>query len=231
MRVAIVENTPSTQHGQIGVALHEAGAAIDLYKPRRGDALPGSINADALVVFGGEQAANDDDAHPYLPQLAQMMRNWSEAGLPVLGVCLGAQILARGFGAENLLGAASETGWCEVELTPDAAADPVLGHLPARFPIYQMHTDTFGLPEGGVRLAGSGVAANQCFRMGRATYGMQFHFEANRKVAAAWNRDFPEVIERMRPGWLRDMPAEAARLGAEADAHGLAIARAWVALI
>lgn len=231
MKVAIVENTRVTHHGQVGVALHEAAALIDLYKPWSGQPLPGTVDADALVVFGGEQSALDDHTHPYLPALARLMADYTALDRPVLGICLGSQVLARAFGGTNRLGAAPEFGWCEVSLTRDGQADPVLSALPQTFPIYQWHSDTFTLPAEATHLAHSARAASQCFRIGRATYGMQFHFEASQAVARDWNRTFPEAIERMHPGWLQDFPNQAARHGAAADAYGLAIARAWVGLI
>ncbi len=231
MRVAIVENTRITHHGQVGVALHEAAAKIDLYKPWSGQPLPETVDADALVVFGGEQAATDDHTHPYLPALSRLMADYTATDRPVLGICLGSQLLARAFGAENRLGIAPEFGWCDVSLTDEGRADPVLGALPATFPIYQWHSDTFTLPQGAIRLATSPVAENQCVRIGRATYGMQFHFEASRAVARDWNREFPQAVERMSPGWLDRYPGIEAAKGPQADAHGLAIARAWVGLI
>jgi GMP synthase-like glutamine amidotransferase len=232
MRVAIVENTRVTHHGQVGVALHEAAATIDLYKPWADGRLPEPGSFDALVVFGGEQSARDDHTHPYLPALAALMAESGAQGHAVLGICLGAQLLARGLGAENRLGAAPEFGWCDVTLTDAGRADPVLSHLPATFPIFQWHSDTFTLPDSTTRLAESGTAANQSFRIHRATYGMQFHFEASRAVVADWNRHFPEAVERNIPGWLdTHHPVHAPVAGAKADAAGLAIARAWVALI
>jgi GMP synthase-like glutamine amidotransferase len=231
MRIAIVENTRITHHGQVGVALHESAAKIDLYKPWSGQPLPETVDADALVVFGGEQAATDDHTHPYLPALARLMADYTALDRPVLGICLGSQLLARAFGAENRLGAAPEFGWCDVTLTDAGRTDPVLGALPATFPIYQWHSDTFTLPQGATRLATSPAAENQCFRIGRATYGMQFHFEASRAVARDWNREFPQAVERMSPGWLDRYPGIEAAKGPQADAHGLAIARAWVGLI
>ncbi len=232
MRVAIVENTRVTHHGQVGIALHEAAATIDLYKPFADGRLPEPGSFDALVVFGGEQSARDDHSHPYLPALADLMRDSGAMGHAVLGICLGSQLLARGLGAENHLGTAPEFGWCDVTLTEDGHADPVLSNLPATFPIFQWHSDTFTLPAGATRLATSPVAANQSFRLNRATYAMQFHFEASRAVVADWNRQFPEAVEKNRPGWLATHhPADAAQRGPQADATGLAIARAWVALI
>ena len=229
MRVAIVENTAATNHGQVGVALHEAGARIDLYKPWTGQPLPASVNADALVVFGGEQSALDDHTHPYLPRLAQLMADYTATDRAVLGICLGSQLLARAFGAQNILGAAPEFGWCEVTLTDAGAADPVLGALPRTFPIYQWHSDTFTLPPGALHLAHSPGAAQQAFRIGRATYATQFHFEANRAVVRNWRASFGDLMEAARPGWRFE--DEAATLGAAADAHGLTIARAWVAQV
>lgn len=232
MRVAIVENTGVTHHGQVGVALHEQAARIDLFKPWQDGRLPEVGAHDALVVFGGEQSARSDDTHPYLPALAALMRDTSATGRAVLGICLGAQLLARGFGAQNHLGIATEFGWREVSLTDEGRSDPVLSHLSPTFPTFQWHSDTFTLPDGATRLAASPVAQNQCFRIGRATYGMQFHFEANRALVADWTREFPHITDRHEPDWsTRHHADRAATLGAAADATGLAIARAFVALI
>ena len=229
MRVAIVENTAATSHGQVGVALHEAGARVDVYKPWTGQPLPATVDADALVVFGGEQSALDDHTHPYLPQLADLMAGYTAADRAVLGICLGAQLAARAFGAQNLLGAAPEFGWCPVTLTDAGAADPLFAALPRTFPIYQWHSDTFTLPEGAVQLATSAGALQQGFRLGRATYATQFHFEASRAVVRDWRTAFAGAIEVAKPGWRFE--EEAASLGLAADAHGLAIARAWVGLV
>ncbi len=231
MRVAIVENTPITHHGQVGVALHEAAALIDLHKPWSGQPLPRTVDADALVVFGGEQAATDDHTHPYLPGLARLMADYTAMDRPVLGICLGGQLLARAFGGQNQLGLAPEFGWVDVALTEAGRSDPVLSTVPGSFPIFQWHSDTFTLPPDAVHLASSAAARNQAFRIGRATYGTQFHFEASRSVVRDWSRRFPDVIERMAPGWTNALPAVAETYGAEADLHGLALSRAWVSLI
>lgn len=231
MRVAIVENTRITHHGQVGVALHERAALIDLWKPWADNALPATEDADALVVFGGEQAATDDHTHPYLPALADLMAAYTAADKPVLGICLGSQILARAYGAENHLGTAPEFGWVDISLTKAGRTDPVLSAVPETFPIFQWHSDTFTLPQGAVHLAHSATARHQAFRIGRATYGTQFHFEASRPVVADWLRRFPQVVDSMAPGWVDRHPDLAETHGRAADAHGLALARAWVNLI
>ncbi len=232
MRIAIVENTQVTHHGQVGVALHEAGALVDIYRPFAGQALPdGPGDHDALVVFGGEQSALDDRLHPYLPALAGLMSAFTAADKAVLGICLGSQVLARGLGATNLLGAAPEFGWCDVALTMAAAEDPVLAGLPAVFPIFEWHSDSYTLPPGAIHLAASAAASQQAFRAGRASYGFQFHFEASRAVVGDWVRRFPDLVEANEPGFAARLAARADREGVIADAAGLAIARAWLAQV
>jgi len=232
MRVAIVENQASTPHGQIGRALAEAGAEPAVYRPWIDGRLPDDIDGHAaLVVLGGEQSALDDAAHPYLPALAGLMRRYGEAGRAVLGVCLGSQLLARGCGGTNRVGAAPEFGWRTVRATAAGRADPVLSAAGASFPIFQWHRDTFTLPPDAAHLAENADVPHQAFRLGRAAYGMQFHFEADRAVVAEWTASFGAAAERMQPGWREAHAAEAARHGPAADDAGLAIARAWVALI
>ncbi len=228
MRVAVVENTVISHLGQVGVALEEAGAEIVFYRPFRGEALPDVVRYDGLVVLGGEQSAIDDDLHPYLPELAARMRQAADAGKAVLGICLGSQLLARAFGGTNLLGQTREFGWHRINLTDEGAADPVLSEVKDGFPIFQWHSDTFTLPETATRLAQNPAVQNQAFRVGRAAYGTQFHFEASRAVVQEWAENFHHLIEAMEPGWLARHPELAEADGAAADDAGLAIARAWV---
>ena len=232
MRVLIVENFRNTSLGLVGTALDETGAAQVWSRPWEGEALPASSRGfDGLVVLGGEQSAVDDRSHPYLPELARLMKRFGDEDKAVLGICLGGQLLARAHGGTNLIGQAREFGWHRVSVTEAGGQDPVLSATGGAFPIFQWHSDTFTLPDGAVHLAHNGAAANQCFRIGRASYGMQFHFEASRAVVAAWKRDFEATMERMRPGWLADYETHAATDGALADEAGLAIARGWVSQV
>ncbi|GES43044.1 GMP synthase [Rhizobium dioscoreae] len=232
MRVAIIENMKNTPLGALGIALEEAGAELDWFRPWSGEALPKDTSSlDALAVLGGEQSARDDDTHPYLPELARLMRRFESEDKAVLGICLGSQILARAYEAENLLGTAHEFGWKTVGLTDEGRKDPLLADLGDEFTIFEWHGDTFTLPAGATRLAANGVTPNQAFRIGRATYGTQFHFEANAAVVERWRDEFRETIERKEPGWLERYPELVAKHAAAAETAGLAIARAWVRTI
>lgn len=232
MRVLVVQNFDGTGLGQMRTALDEAGAEVEMARVHRGETLPQRPDGhDALIVLGGGQNALADADNPWLPELCGLMRGFGDAGRSVLGICLGSQLLARAYEAENIIGGASEFGWSQVELTPDGADDPVFAGLSASFPIFQWHDDTFILPRGATRLAGSLDVHNQAFRIGRAAYGVQFHFEADRALVDEWNREFAGWLTERQPDWLRRHPGEAARFGPAADAAGLAIARNWVRTI
>ncbi len=232
MRILVIENYPGTTPGQVGAALDEAGIAFEIRRVWDGAALPRSPNGhDALVVLGGEQSALDDADHPYLPRVAALTRAFGEADKAVLGICLGAQLVARGHGATNILGRPLEFGWHPVQPTAAGRDDPVLSELGEGAPQFHWHLDTFTLPPGATHLASSAMTGMQAFRIGRAVYGIQFHLEADRPLVRHWNREFAEIIAEETPDWPARHPTEEARHGEKADSVGLALARAWVTLI
>ncbi len=232
MRVLVVQNYSEVGLGLIGQALDEAGAQLDIRNAHLGDPLPKTADDhDAIVVLGGGQNARDDENYPYIPALLELMRDFAERDRALLGICLGSQLLARAYGGDNLIGAAPEFGWRTVCLTEAAATDPVLAVAPKSFSIFQWHDDTFTLPEGATRLAENDAAGNQAFRIGRAGYGIQFHFEADRALVRQWTVDFADYLAERQRGWPDRFDSEAALHGGQADSTGLALARAWVAAI
>ncbi|MEO3386424.1 type 1 glutamine amidotransferase [Mesorhizobium sp. CAU 1741] len=232
MRVLVVQNFEGTGLGQVGRALAERDADIHLLRADRQAAIPRRPEGyDALIVLGGGQNALADDACPWLPALCDLMRAFAEAGRSVLGICLGSQLLARAYGAENIIGGASEFGWRQVELNEDGEADPLFAGVDAAFPIFEWHDDTFILPRGAVRLAGNLDVHNQAFRVRRAAYGIQFHFEADTALVAQWNSVFEDWLADRQPDWHMRHPEQAKRFGPAADTAGLAIARNWVRTI
>lgn len=233
MRVLVLENYDGTELGLVGKALEEARAEIVVVRPFQGDTLPQTTDGfEAMVVLGGAQNALDDANHPWFPAALDLVLAFQHQDKAVLGICLGAQLLARANGASNRIGGHYEFGWHEIGLDQRAADDPVFAALPARFPSFEWHDDHFALPQGAMRLASSPVAENQAFRVGRAAYGMQFHFEVDRPLAARWSKLYAKLLDDREPGWNTGAhEAQAERHGALADDAGLAIARAWVAII
>jgi GMP synthase (glutamine-hydrolysing) len=231
MRVLVIENYPKTGLGLAATALSEAGAECRVLRTYAGDTLPSETDGfDALILLGGAQDALDDRNHPYLKDEAALARSFGDEGKAVLGSCLGAQIIARGYGAKNILGRPLEFGWHEVRATKEGRSDPVISAIGPSSPLFHWHVDTFTLPPGAVHLAESDATSIQAFRIGRAVYGIQFHFEAGTELVASWTRDFAEEIEPYAPEWFEQHPAEAAKHGPAADTAGLALARNWVTL-
>jgi GMP synthase-like glutamine amidotransferase len=150
-----------------------------------GEPLPDWREFAGLIVMGGPMGAYEEDNHPWLVEEKRAIREAAQAGHPVWGVCLGAQLLAGALGADVYPGEQPEVGLLEVELTGASANDPVFSVAPARFPTLQWHGDTFDLPEGATLLAGSPAYRNQAFVYERA-YALQFHLEVSRERAAEW---------------------------------------------
>ncbi|MEA2330883.1 MAG: hypothetical protein QOH58_1021 [Thermoleophilaceae bacterium] len=178
-----------------------------------GQALPDWRDFAATIVMGGPMGAYEDDAHPWLAEEKRSIRAAAQAGHPVWGVCLGAQLLAAALGAAVYPGHAPEVGLLPVELTPAAADDPVFGGAPAAFPTLQWHGDTFDLPAGATLLASSPEYPNQAFAYGRA-YGLQFHLEVSPELAVEWGRvpAYAESLEAIKgPGALARLVDEVAR--------------------
>lgn len=176
----------------------------------RGDALPELDGFAGVIAMGGPMGAYEDDRLPWLAHEKQLIRSAFEAGVPVWGVCLGAQLLAASLGAKVAPGAEPEIGVLPVHRRPEADADPVFSVLPKRFLALQWHGDTFALPEGGVLLASSDAYENQAFAVGPA-YGLQFHIEIGAELAREWGHvpAYADSLERiMGKGALRRLLAE-----------------------
>jgi GMP synthase (glutamine-hydrolysing) len=152
-----------------------------------GDPLPDWREFPAIVVMGGPMGAYDEPDHAWLTEEKRLLREAVEADVPVWGVCLGAQLLASALGARVYRGEHPEVGMLPVELTPEAADDPVFAGAPSSFPTLQWHGDSFDLPDGATLLASSPAYRHQAFRVGRS-YGLQFHLEVTPALATEWGR-------------------------------------------
>jgi GMP synthase-like glutamine amidotransferase len=188
-----------------------------------GDLLPATARGlDGLVVLGGFMGVHDEEEHPWLAAERELLADALNHGLPVLGVCLGAQQLAAALGAEVRRGPEPEIGLGDVELTAEGLADPVLGPLGARPPVLHWHEDAFDVPPGASRLASSEAYPNQAFRAGELVYGLQFHLELDRSLADAVRPHLPASVHLEEPGRARVEQAGRDALGRFLD---LALAR------
>jgi GMP synthase (glutamine-hydrolysing) len=189
--VLALTHGPSVGPGVFADAIAAGGHELEVWEvPSRG--APPTGAADAAVVLGGAMHPDEDHRHGWLTDELRWLEGALEDGTPVLGVCLGSQLLARAAGAEVFRAGEPEVGWLEVELTEAAAADPVASALPPRFDAFQWHHYTHGLPAGAVELARSRVCT-QAFRLGRA-WGVQFHPEVHAEQVESWLTEDPEDV-------------------------------------
>jgi GMP synthase (glutamine-hydrolysing) len=214
MRALVVEHAEHEGAGLVGDGLAEGGMRLHVVRTWAGDALPSPDGFDLVLVLGGEQSAND----PALAGEVALLAESSRAGRPTVGICLGAQLLARSLGARVYRGDAPEIGLYPLTLNEAGKREPLLAGLDGAR-VLHWHNDTFELPPGATLLASSARYANQAFRVGARTFGVQFHPECSRAMRLDW----------AARGGIDD---GAALAGDEAiDARGRAFGRALLQLV
>jgi GMP synthase (glutamine-hydrolysing) len=140
----------------------------------------------ALIVLGGPMRVDDEEAYPFLRWEKRIIHAAIDEGVAILGICLGAQLIASTLGTSVYHGRVKEIGWSSVSITPHGQVDSLLGYLPESATVFQWHSDGFDLPAGAIRLASSINYENQAFRIGRTIYGLQFHLEVTPHIIERW---------------------------------------------
>jgi GMP synthase (glutamine-hydrolysing) len=192
--VLVIENDPHLEGtGRLGEALERSGLPW-----QRAQAWVDDVGAldpaefSAIVAMGGEMHALDDERFPYLAREATLLEQAVERDVPVLGICLGGQLLARSLGARVQPAGALEGGWVPIAPASGLNGDPVLGHLTVPTGVFSWHVDIFDLPEGATQLATGEVTEHQAFRYGRA-WGLQFHPEVDGDLFETWLDAHPSL--------------------------------------
>lgn len=208
MQAVLVQHVGFEGPGLVLEALSTHGVDVRVVRTDRLEALPAPEDLDVLVVMGGPMGAFDDAEHPHLSQERSLIARCMRQGRPVLGVCLGAQLLAASLGADVRRGAVLEVGAGSVQLTGAGLADPVLGPSGPSLPVVHWHQDTFSVPAGAELLASSSHYAHQAFRIG-TSYGFQFHTELGEEALRELAPHLPPGVV-MEPSVVR-AAAEAGR--------------------
>jgi GMP synthase-like glutamine amidotransferase len=149
MRVVIIMHVHSEGPGSLGDYLKKRGADLDFVRLYAGDKLPKLSDCDAIVSLGGPMNVDEQDKYPFLAHETEFLRRALQVGKPVLGVCLGAQMIAKAAGAQVVKSPQKEVGWGHIELTEAGAADPIFKDLPRKLEVLQWHEDMFEIPSAG----------------------------------------------------------------------------------
>src|SRR5437764_8150034 len=206
MRVLAVVHGEEVRSGVFAEPVAAQGHELEEWSIARRPAPSRPLDAyAAVIVFGGSMHADEEDTHPWLLDEAELLRRFLDARKPVLGVCLGAQLLAKAAGAAVRRMPEPEIGWHPVELTPAAAHDPLFARLPRRFEALQWHYYAFDLPPRATELARNRVCS-QAFRLGDLAWAVQFHPEVTLAMVEGWLEE-PEEVEFDRESLRRETHA------------------------
>jgi GMP synthase-like glutamine amidotransferase len=186
-RVLFIQHGDTDKPALLGEVLEGLGIPYDVVHPYLDQSVPANLgDYSGLAIGGGAQGVYEQDQYPYLTQECQLVREAMAAERPVIGLCLGGQLMAAALGAEVRKSGRKEIGFFEVTLDPLAQYDPVWSGMPQTFVTTHWHGDVFDVPPGGMKMGSSAMTPNQLFRYGHSMYGMQFHLEMT-----------PEVLEEM----------------------------------
>ena len=194
--VTILQHVHCETPGIISDCLQSADIDTRWIRTFEGDPIPFSMEAQAgLIVMGGPMSVSDHEQFPFLLEEQRLIEAALKDDKPVLGVCLGSQLLAATLGAEVKSGAQKEIGWHAITLAQGAASDALWKDLPQQFTAYHWHGDVFELPHEAVSLAYSELTACQGFRYGTNAYGILFHIEMTEKIIQNMLEEFSDELE------------------------------------
>ena len=228
--LAVVHHLERPFLGRAALGLRAPDIELEEVHLRRGDALPALAVVDGIVSLGGEQSARDADTDPLLAAEATWLGAAVEAGVPVLGVCLGAQLLAYALGARVYRLPRRMMSWEPLEPTSDGSADPVIGVLPPGARGLQWNEDGFDLPRGAVELVRRTAPSCQAFRFGDSAWGVQFHPDIDEPSLEHWYARWSHATQEAGVSVAAARAADAAHLPLHLDA-GEAVFRAFVDVI
>jgi GMP synthase (glutamine-hydrolysing) len=194
LRALHIVNEPSGPGGVFLPPLRRHGFSIDSVDSAQHELPETLAGYDAVISCGGTANTHESDKYPWIDDEIGLLREALRDGVPVIGLCLGAQLLTKAAGGTVYRSEPSEVGWVEVSMHPAAADDPVLGDVPASFTAMQWHHYACELPPGALEL-GRNTTCLQAFRAGEAAWGTQFHIEVTRDILHSWARWGAEELE------------------------------------
>jgi GMP synthase-like glutamine amidotransferase len=193
MKIVVIMHVESEGPGSLGTFLDSAGAETVTVRLYAGDRLPSDLSGfDAVVSMGGPMNVYEEDEYPFLKEETGFLKQAVEADIPALGICLGAQMIAKATGARVTKSPNKEVGWGQVTLTNSGKEDSAFKGLPGTLEVLQWHGDMFHIPAKGVLLASSNDCPHQAFRY-RNALGLQFHLEVTEKILSDWFGDSQQI--------------------------------------
>jgi GMP synthase-like glutamine amidotransferase len=197
MKILCLQHVPFETPAALGGWFASKGHSVNVLPVYDGVPMPSTSEFDFLLIMGGPMSVNDEGIHPWLLSEKKLIENSLKSGKKILGICLGAQLIASVCGARVYRNREKEIGWHPVSLTEQGVTDSVFSSLPRSFTAFHWHGETFDLPAGAVHTAASEACAHQAFIIGTGTVGLQFHLESD---AASISALIKNCGDDMTPG-------------------------------
>jgi GMP synthase (glutamine-hydrolysing) len=198
MSLLIIVHVESEGPGTLGSFLDSSGIIVHLAHVYSGERLPENIDGlQAIISMGGPMNVYEESEYPFLLDETILLRQAIAAGLPVLGICLGAQMIAKASGARVVRSPKEEIGWGKIFLTEAGQSDLLFSGVPETLDVLQWHGDMFEIPEDGALIATGKDCPNQAIRY-RNALGLQFHVEVTREILGDWFKDSPDLDRILR---------------------------------
>jgi GMP synthase-like glutamine amidotransferase len=196
MQVLVIQHVNLEGPGLLTPVLEKAGWRLDVRQmDKPGVWLPEDLDLyKALVILGGPMNVYEEEKYPYLSRLDSLIKQAITVQKPVLGICLGGQLIAKALGARVRKNSVKEIGWYPVQLTSMGRQDAIFKGLPPEFTVFQWHEDTFELPANATLLAQGSTCLNQAFVYGKNAYGFQFHLEVTFQMISAWSEAYADDL-------------------------------------
>lgn len=187
MKVLVLRHVPHEHLGTVAGTLEANGLAYEYVNSYENEKSSISIrDYRGLVILGGPMNVYETDRYPFLETEDRIIKKAVEKNMPVLGICLGSQLIAKALGVKVRKNKEKEIGWYSLKTSEGAKADNLFRHFNAEEVVFQWHGDTFDIPKGAVHLAESPLCSNQAFRYGSNVYGLQFHIEVTPQMVSEW---------------------------------------------
>lgn len=198
MNVLIIKHVDIEGLGLIEYCLRQEKVPYQILNLQSGIHLPKLDDFTHIVILGGPMNVYEEDRYPFLREEDLFIKEAIQRGRPVLGICLGAQLIAKALGAKVFKAPVKEIGWYDVSLTRIGSNDPLFSNFPKTFPVFQWHEDTFEIPKAGKLIATASSIPHQAFRYGENAYGFQFHLEVTEDMIQEWMETYEEEFKGLQ---------------------------------
>ncbi|PZD71935.1 Carbamoyl-phosphate synthase small chain [Acaryochloris thomasi RCC1774] len=230
MNILVIQSGALDPIGVLGDALIQQGANLSIWLSAEEEAPPEGDYA-GLILLGGSMNAHEDEKFPHLHQCVELIHQFHAEGKPIMGVCLGAQLIARAFGRQVYPHTVPEIGFVPITVADPTAEEPWLQGCPDDLHLMQWHFDTFDLPNQATLLMTNDICKHQAYRIGRNIYGFQFHLEVTPEIVRKWLATKNEWVEKNYPDLDQQVAEQLAHYAHQSARFAEQVANFWINLV